>query len=374
MLTQFCRSWVCPVKGMENPPLNLGDEKPNPEGTSEQLETGADSKTCVIAEIGINHNGELDLAEALIDEAYNAGANYAKFQTYIASNVVTSSARLADYQATSTDTNQLELLRRFELSNDDFLHLKAYCERIGIGFLSTAHDFESADFIFGLGLDYVKIPSGDLTNLPFLEVVGQQRTPVILSTGMGDLEDIALAIDVLESAGLTRKNITVLQCTSSYPAPIEETNLLAMATIREKFSVEVGFSDHTTGYEAAVAAVALGATVIEKHLTMSKSLQGPDHPASSEPDEFASLILAIRRVELALGTSRKSPTSAELQMSEIVRKSIVASAPILAGEIFSRSNLTVKRPGTGISPMEWNRVIGAQAPRDFSADEMIELA
>jgi N-acetylneuraminate synthase len=330
--------------------------------------------TAVIAEIGVNHNGDLKTARNLVLAARDAGADYAKFQTFSADDLATEGAPVAAYQEKSArDLSQRDMLRGLELSQGDFAELKGVCESSGIGFLTTAHDFASLDFVLGLRLDYIKIPSGDLTNLPFLERISAEGTPVILSTGMGELREVEAALLVLEQSGLSREMVTVLQCTTNYPAPLEEANLRAMVAMGENLAVKVGYSDHTQGTAASIAAVALGATVIEKHLTLDQSMPGPDHSASSTPEEFADMVASIRAVELALGSSEKAPAFSESANRDVVRKSIVAVRPIVKGEVFSPQNIGVKRPGTGISPMAWHEVVGLSAYRDFAVDDLIEL-
>lgn len=333
-----------------------------------------DSKTTIIAEIGVNHNGDVSLARELINEAHKAGADFAKFQTFRATELTTDRAQPAEYQTKTGARTQRDLLASLELSENDFLGLKQHCELVGIGFLSTAHDFESTNFILNLNLAYIKVPSGDLTNLPFLERVAREKTPVIISTGMASLEEVKDALLALEEAGLRRDMVTVLQCTTNYPAPPEEANLRAMVAMRETLSVVVGYSDHTEGMEAALAAVALGAQVIEKHLTIDKALEGPDHAASASPDEFAQMVRGIRKIEKLLGSTAKEPTQSELPNRPLVRKSLVAGTKIKSGEEFSPTNIAIKRPGTGMSPMRWHSVIGQIAHRDFELDEEIELA
>ena len=330
--------------------------------------------TLVIAEAGVNHNGDLDLARQLIDVAADAGADLVKFQTFSASRQVTRSARKADYQAIATgaDETQHAMLQRLELSEDAHRLLIAHCAARGIGFFSTGFDIECVDLLVGLGLDRFKIPSGEITNLPYLRHVGQLCKPVILSTGMATLGEIDGAITVLELAGTPRTQITVLHCNTDYPTPMNEVNLRAMCSIGQVFGVRVGYSDHTTGIEVPIAAVALGACVIEKHFTLSRQLPGPDHPASLEPAELKAMVSAIRNIERALGDGVKRPTPGELKNRPIARKSLVARQPIAAGERYSIDNLTAKRPGTGVSPMRWDEVIGRAAPRAFAADELIE--
>ncbi len=330
--------------------------------------------TLVIAEAGVNHNGDLDLARQLIDVAADAGADLVKFQTFSASRQATRSARKADYQAVATgaDETQQDMLQRLELSEDAHRLLIAHCATRGIGFFSTGFDIECIDLLVGLGMDRFKIPSGEITNLPYLRHVGRLCKPVILSTGMATLGEIDDAITVLEQAGTHRAQITVLHCNTDYPTPMDEVNLRAMCSIAQVFGVRVGYSDHTTGIEVPIAAVALGACVIEKHFTLSRQLPGPDHPASLEPAELKAMVSAIRNIERALGDGVKRPTPGELKNRSIARKSLVARQPIAAGERFSIENLTAKRPGTGVSPMRWDEMIGRPAPRAFAADELID--
>ena len=332
-------------------------------------------KTLIIAEAGVNHNGDLALARKLIDVAAAAGADRVKFQTFSADRLVTIQARKADYQIHSTDAGESQhaMLRRLELSRQMHAELIAHCRSCGIEFFSTGFDPESVELLVELGLRSFKIPSGEITNLPYLRSVGRYGMPVILSTGMANLGEIEAALAALEQAGTPRNRITVLHCTTEYPAPMSEVNLRAMLTIRDAFGVAVGYSDHTPGIEVAIAAVALGATVIEKHFTLNRSLPGPDHKASLEPDELRAMVKAIRNIELALGDGIKRCSSSELKNRPIGRKSIVAARPIEAGETFSTDNLTVKRPGTGVSPMRWDEVLGRKAAREFAADELIEL-
>lgn len=332
------------------------------------------SHTVVIAEIGVNHNGDVALAKQMISAARDAGADYAKFQTFSADDLVTADAGPAVYQQPAAGGgSQQDMLRSLELTHNDFRELKAFCQSLGIGFLTTAHDFRSLDFVLGLDLEYIKIPSGDLTNRPVLERVAGEGTKIILSTGMGSFDEVAQAIDVLEQSGLNREMVTVLQCTTNYPAPLNEANLRAMVSMGEELAVGIGYSDHTDGNDTSVAAVALGARIIEKHLTLDRSLPGPDHAASANPSEFAAMVRSIRAVETALGTGVKAPGPTEAPNREIVRKSLVALMPILAGDKFTSHNVGVKRPGTGISPMRWHEVVGGTAHRDFQVDELIDL-
>lgn len=330
--------------------------------------------TLVIAEAGVNHNGDLDLARQLIDVAADAGADLVKFQTFSASRQATRNARKADYQALATDAaeTQHDMLQRLELSEDAHRMLIAHCATRGIGFFSTGFDIECIDLLVSLGMDRFKIPSGEITNLPYLRHVGRLRKPVILSTGMATLGEIDAAITVLELAGTPREQITVLHCNTDYPTPMQEVNLRAMCTMGQVLGVQVGYSDHTTGIEVPIAAVALGASMIEKHFTLSRQMPGPDHQASLEPDELKAMVSAIRNIERALGDGVKRPTPGELKNRPIARKSLVALQAIAAGERFSIDNITAKRPGTGISPMRWDEVIGRPAPRAFAADELIE--
>jgi N,N'-diacetyllegionaminate synthase len=333
------------------------------------------TRTLIIAEAGVNHNGDLSLARKLIDAAADAGADLVKFQTFKAARLATRSASKADYQAGTTDGSetQYEMLRHLELSAEMHEHLIAHCAARGIGFFSTAFDLESIDLLASFGQDRFKIPSGEITNLPYLRHIGRFGKDVILSTGMATLGEIEEAIEALEQAGTPRARITALHCTTEYPTPMAEVNLRAMESIRTAFGVAVGYSDHTAGIEVAIAAVALGATVIEKHFTLDRELPGPDHKASLEPEELKAMVVAIRNIEIALGGGIKRLTPSEARNRSAARKSLVASRQIGKGEAFSAENLTAKRPGTGISPMRWDELMGIPAPRDFSPDELIEL-
>jgi N,N'-diacetyllegionaminate synthase len=333
------------------------------------------NRTLVIAEAGVNHNGDLALAKQLIDVAAEAGADLVKFQTFNADRQVTRSAKKADYQTQTTDSqeSQHEMLRRLELTVDMHKELIAHCATRKIGFFSTGFDNESTDLLVSLGQNHFKIPSGEITNLPYLRHIGQFGKAVILSTGMATLGEIEAAIDVLEQAGVPRIKITVLHCTTEYPTPMVEVNLRAMQGIGAAFGVAVGYSDHTPGIEVAIAAVALGATVIEKHFTLDRDLPGPDHKASLEPEELKAMVAAIRNIEVALGDGIKRLTPSEAKNKPVARKSIVAAVEIRKGQIFTADSLTAKRPGTGVSPMRWDEVIGRAAPRNFAADELIEL-
>ena len=330
-------------------------------------------KTLIIAEAGVNHNGSIELAKKLIDVASEAGADAIKFQTFKAKNLVSKIAKKAKYQVenTGSDESQYEMLKKLELGFDEFKELKTYCDKKGIMFLSTPFDDESIEFLDNLGLKIFKIPSGEITNLPYLRKIGKLRKKVILSTGMADLGEIEDALDVLISVGIKKKNITVLHANTEYPTPIEDVNLKAMKTIECAFGVDVGYSDHTLGIEVPIAAVAMGAKVIEKHFTLSRDLEGPDHKASLEPDELKEMIKSIRNIEKALGNGIKKPSKSEIKNIKIARKSIVAKRDIKKGEVFSEENLTVKRPGNGISPMRWDEIIGQIALKDYNKDDLI---
>ena len=331
------------------------------------------TKTLIIAEAGVNHNGDLELAKQLIDAAADADADVVKFQTFQANQLVTNQAEQAFYQqkAIGKKQSQLSMLQQLELKPDQHENLINYCKHRNIEFLSSAFDPDSIELLASLQIKRWKIPSGEITNLPYLRRIGSQRKPIILSTGMANLGEIEAAIKVLEKAGSPRNQITVLHCTTEYPAPFEEVNLRAMRSIAEAFGVDVGYSDHTKGIAIPIAAVGMGATIIEKHLTLDRNLPGPDHKASLEPTDFAAMVRGIRSVEKALGDGIKRPTVSEEANLKVVRKSLVAARPIRSGEIFSANNITAKRPGTGISPMHWDDWIGRQASRDFSTDELI---
>ena len=332
-------------------------------------------KTFIIAEAGVNHNGSVEIAKRMIEVAKECGADAIKFQTFKAEKVISKYAPKAEYQKQTTGEtdSQLEMVKKLELSFDDFVALKEYCDELNIMFLSTPFDFEIIDFLNDLGLEIFKIPSGEITNLPYLEKIGKLGKKVILSTGMADLGEIEDALDILISCGTKKENITVLHCNTEYPTPYEDVNLLAMLTIKEAFKVKVGYSDHTLGIEIPIAAVALGASVIEKHFTLDKNMEGPDHKASLEPHELKAMIDAIVNIEKALGNGMKKPSKSELKNKDIVRKSIVAKREIKKGEIFTEDNITVKRPGTGISPMRWYEVLGKVAPKDYKEDELIKI-
>ena len=329
--------------------------------------------TLIIAEAGVNHNGDMQLAKQLIDAAAEAGADVVKFQTFQADQLATYKAPKAIYQQQTTGKteNQQEMLQRLELSFDQHQQLISHCRNSDIEFLSTAFDDPSIDLLNKLNLKRFKIPSGEITNLPYLRRLGGLGKPLILSTGMANMGEIEAALAVLETAGTNRAQITVLHCTTEYPAPMAEVNLRAMQTIGKAFGVAVGYSDHTAGIEVPIAAVALGATVIEKHITLDQNLPGPDHKASLEPKEFAAMVRAIRNIDLALGDGIKRPTASEAANSQAVRKSLVAAKEIKAGEAFTAENITAKRPGTGVSPMRWDEFIGQQATHAYEPDELI---
>lgn len=332
-------------------------------------------KTLIIAEAGVNHNGDVKLAKKLIDVAADAGANLVKFQTFNAERLATENAPKAHYQEKTTGkaTTQLEMLRKLELSPRMHQALMEYCHSRNIGFFSTGFDIESINFLALIGAELFKVPSGEITNLPYLRHIGSFKKPLILSTGMATLGEIEAALDALEAAGSSRADVTVLHCNTDYPTKMSDVNLRAMCSIREAFGVAVGYSDHTLGIEVPIAAVALGAKVIEKHLTIDRKLPGPDHRASLEPDEFASMVCSIRNIEQALGDGIKRPSQSEMKNRNVARKSLVAAKPIQAGEYFSAENVTAKRPGDGISPMQWDNIVGRQAKRSFVTNEMIEL-
>jgi N,N'-diacetyllegionaminate synthase len=332
-------------------------------------------RALIIAEAGVNHNGDLSMAYRLIEAAAAAGADMVKFQTFSAERLATPGAPKAGYQtlATGEDESQVSMLRRLELTREMHVALIDRCNARGIRFFSTAFDAQSADLLAALGVDRFKIPSGEITNLPYLRHVGRFAKPIILSTGMATLGEIESALEVLAGSGTPRERVTVLQCNTAYPTPMGDVNLRAMQTIGKALGVAVGYSDHTLGIEVPIAAAALGATVIEKHLTLDRTLPGPDHQASLEPHELKAMIAAIRNVEAALGDGVKRPSGSEAQNRSMARRSLVAAVGIRKGETFTPENLAVKRPGTGLSPMRWDEVLGRQACRDFAADELIEL-
>lgn len=334
------------------------------------------SKVLIIAEAGVNHNADILLAKRLIDIAKEAGADVVKFQTAVPELVMTEHALKADYQVENTgilNESQIEMARRIHLPLSAYKELLDYSNKVNIKFLSTPFDLVSIKLLEDLGLDIFKIPSGEITNLPYLRAIGQLRKEVILSTGMANLDEIQSALNVLLESGTPKDNITVLHCNTDYPTNMLDVNLRAMQTIADKFGVKVGYSDHTLGIEVPIAAVALGASIIEKHFTLDKNMEGPDHKASLEPQELKAMVTAIRNIENALGDGVKLPSTSEIVNIPVARKSIVAQMFIKKGDVFSEKNLTVKRPGIGISPMQWDNLIGQTATRDFQPDDLIVL-
>lgn len=329
----------------------------------------------IIAEAGVNHNGSVEIAKQLIDKAAEAGVDIIKFQTFKAEKLVSKTARQAEYQkrnlGTTSDESQLQMLKKLELSEQAHMELMDYCKERGIKFFSTAFDLDSIDYLHDLNLGLWKIPSGEITNYPYIKKIAQYGEPVILSTGMCDLTDIEAAMNVLQGNGVGREQITILHCNTEYPTPYDDVNLRAMEEIKAHFHVGVGYSDHTQGIEVPIAAVALGATVIEKHFTLDRNMEGPDHKASLEPEELKAMVSAIRNIEKALGDRHKTVSASERKNISIARKSIVAARPIKKGELLTDQNLTAKRPGTGISPMRWTDVVGTRAVKDFSEEEQI---
>ena len=328
---------------------------------------------CIIAEAGVNHNGDFSLAKKMVDAAKEAGVDYIKFQTFIPNKLVSQFAEKAEYQKETTDADesQLVMLERLALTNENFIELRKYCKQVGIGFISTPFDLESIDFLETFDMDFWKIPSGEITNLPYLEAIAKTKRKVVMSTGMCDLQEIRDAIKVLEDNGTT--DITLLHCNTQYPTPYEHVNLSAMNTIAVNTGKPIGYSDHTNGIEVPIAAVSMGAVIIEKHFTLDKNMEGPDHKASLTPKELKEMVSSIRNIEMAIGTGLKEPSLSEVANKAIARKSIVACCDIKKGELFTEKNLTTKRPGNGISPMKWYEVVGKTACRDFKEDELIEL-
>lgn len=330
-------------------------------------------KVLIIAEAGVNHNGSVEIAKKLIDVAKNAGADVVKFQTFITESVISKLAPKASYQIANdpSSDSQYQLVKKLELSFEDFRVLKSYCDEVGIEFLSTAFDDESMDFLKSLKPNYWKIPSGEITNLLYLEYISRLDSKVIMSTGMASLQEVQAAYDVLINGGTKKENLTILHCNTEYPTPYSDVNLNAMSTIKNHFQTNVGYSDHTLGIDVSIAAVALGAMVIEKHFTLSREMSGPDHRASLEPLELKALVTSIRNVEKSLGSFEKISSSSEEKNKAVARRSIVAKTNIKKGEIFTKENITLKRPGNGISPMEWYNVLGKQSRRDYLEDELI---
>ena len=331
--------------------------------------------TLIIAEAGVNHNGDVSIAHKLIDAAVNAGADIIKFQTFKASNVASKLAPKASYQILLKEDNesQQKMLKNLELPEESYFELIKHCEQVNIEFLTTAFDLDSLSFINKLNLKRFKIPSGEITNYPYLREIGSLGLPIILSSGMSKLGEIRNAIDVLVEFGTFKNDLTILHCTTEYPAPFNEVNLNAMQTILKTFGTNIGYSDHTEGIEVAIAAVALGAKVIEKHITLDNKMKGPDHQASLKPNIFKEMVKCIRNIEISFGDGIKKPSESEIKNLGIVRKSLVAKKYIKKGEAFTEQNLTTKRPGTGIDPMQWNKVIGTLSSKDFKQDEVICL-
>lgn len=329
-------------------------------------------RTLIIAEAGVNHNGDINIAKKLVDAAADAGVDYVKFQTFKADKLVNKDAKQADYQIENTGVveSQYQMLKRLELTDENHHTLIDYCDKKGVKFLSTAFDFESIEFLKDK-LDFYKIPSGEITNLPYLIKVAKLKLPIVMSTGMANMQEVKEALAVLIAHGINKKDVTILHCNTEYPTPMKDVNLLAMKTIEKELGVKIGYSDHTLGIEIPIAAVTLGATVIEKHFTIDKTMEGPDHKASLEPNELKAMVIGIRAIELAMGNGIKTPSESEQKNIKIARKSIVALTDIKEGELFNESNITVKRPGNGISPMKWNEVLGSRASRNYKADELL---
>lgn len=332
------------------------------------------NKTLIIAEAGVNHNGSIEMAKRLIDAAAVAGVDYVKFQTFKAEKLVTKDAKQAEYQQrNAADSSQYAMLKKLELTPRQHEELIIYCKQKGVRFLSTAFDLESIEYLHSLSLGVWKIPSGEITNYPYLKKIAQYGEPIIMSTGMCSMGDVEQALNVLLKNGLTKEQISLLHCNTEYPTPMQDVNLKAMQEIKDAIGVKVGYSDHTQGIEVPIAAVALGAEVIEKHFTLDRTLPGPDHKASLEPNELKAMVDAIRNIEQALGDGRKHVSESERKNMAIARKSIVAAKDIKRGELLTEENLTTKRPGSGVSPMRWEEVIGTKAIRDFKEDELIEI-
>lgn len=333
----------------------------------------SDKKIIIIAEAGVNHNGNLEKAKEMIEKAAYAGADYIKFQTFIPENMVSRFAEKAEYQQKTTGNSQtqIEMLNKLTLTEHDFVELKKECEKWNVGFLSTPFDLESIEFLETMHMDFWKIPSGEITNLPYLEKIGKTKLPIVMSTGMCEVKEIEEAIEILQRNG--SGNITVLHCNTEYPTPYEDVNLRAMKHLEKLLHLPVGYSDHTKGIEVPIAAAALGAEIIEKHFTLDANMEGPDHKASLEPGQLKVMVEAIRNIEKALGCEEKKVSDSERKNRKAARKSIVAKTVIKKGERFTEDNITVKRPGTGISPMKWHEILGKTARREFGEDEIIEL-
>ena len=331
------------------------------------------NKVFIIAEAGVNHNGSLDLAKRLIEIAVDSGADAVKFQTFKAESLVSKNAQKADYQKQTTDASesQFDMIKKLELDVETHRELIAYCQEKDIMFLSTPFDHESVNLLSGLGLQIFKIPSGEITNLPYLRHIGSLDKQVILSTGMSNLKEVGDALNILINSGTSKDNVTVLHANTMYPTPMEDVNLNAMLTIQKEFGVDIGYSDHTLGIEVDIAAVAMGASCIEKHFTLDKTMDGPDHKASLEPEELKAMVGAIRNIEKALGSSEKKPSPSESVNIKVVRKSIIASKDIQKGDLLTDKNITVKRPGNGISPMKWDDIVETIATKDYRTDDLI---
>lgn len=329
--------------------------------------------TLIIAEAGVNHNGRLDLALELCKTAKEVGADVVKFQTWKTEKIITRTVAQAEYQVENTGKkeSQFDMLKKLELSYDDFTKIKEYCDKIGIQFASTADEEESFDFLVKLGIPFVKISSGEVTNIPFLRKMGASKLPIIISSGMSNISDIDIALRTLRESGAT--DITLLHCTTNYPCPMEEVNLKAMLTLSNAFKIPIGYSDHTKGIEVPIAAVALGAKVIEKHFTLDKNMEGPDHLASTEPDEFKNMVEAIRNIEVALGTGEKTPQKSEIEISKVVTKRCIASKSINVGDVFSSDNVCVKRNDVGFPAKYWDLLIGKNAQKAYEINEAIEV-
>lgn len=333
------------------------------------------NKVVIIAEAGVNHNGDVTLAKKMVDVAKSCGADAIKFQAFKTDCLVSKVAPKAEYQKkiNKEQESQFEMIKKLELNCKDYAIIKSYCDKKGVMFISSSFDLESIDLLNKLGLEIFKIPSGEITNLPYLSKIGGLKKKIIMSSGMANLKEVGEALQILEKGGTQIKNITVLHCNTEYPTPFRDVNLRAMLTIKNTFKVAVGYSDHTLGIEVPIAAVSLGASIIEKHFTLDRNMEGPDHKASVEPQELKAMIKAIRNIEKALGNGIKKPSQSELKNKEIVRKSIVAAENIKRGQAFTEENVTIKRPAMGISPMQWNKLIGKIAKRDFKKDELIRI-
>jgi len=332
-------------------------------------------KVIIIAEAGVNHNGDINIAKKLIDIASDAGADYVKFQTFKTELCMTPNAEMADYQKknATSETSQFDMIKKLELDESTHLEIKDYCLKKKIKFLSTAFDLPSIHFLNSLNIDFFKIPSGEVTNYPYLREIGKLNKKIVLSTGMCNLEEISAAIDVLTKYGCDKEKISILHCNTEYPTPMEDVNLNALKTIKDEFKLEIGYSDHTLGIEVPIAAVALGAKIIEKHFTLDRNMDGPDHKASLEPHELKNMVASIRNIEKSLGKFEKVATNSEKKNLEIARKSIIAKTDISKGDIFTEENLAVMRPGTGISPMNWNNIIGVESKNNYKKNDLIKV-